>query len=389
MAAGVARAGLFVGRTGRLAGGDRALRAGRRCCFGSGASPGSSATTRSTRSRTTRTTRWSGVKSSARRLGRQGAVGDRHLLRDRHSAVGRGDLVRAAGLAGAGWRSPRPPCISPTRCCVPIPDDGELALSCSARTASAACSSSWQCWSSGFPRARRGGHAFSPIKPARIAESLVERGNQPRAPPPPTPSMSAIARPACRCGSARSTASAAPKARRSASACSCGQRSATAASSDLSDEALAALVERCLAMAAEAPEDPFAGLAPAELLAARRSSRRSTARTRRARLPPSSVPARWRPEGAALGVEGVTNSSGAGGERVGIDHRAGDVGRIFRRLCDERSRLLRVGGRRRRRDDAARSCVAQREASRGPRGAGRNRASRRRADGRAAQPEAA
>src|SRR3954469_18219411 len=45
-----------------------------------------------------------------------------------------------------------------------------------------------------------------------------------------------------------------------------GQRSATVASSDLSDEALAVLVERCLAMAKEAPEDPFAGLAPSEML---------------------------------------------------------------------------------------------------------------------------
>src|SRR5258708_25884908 len=46
-----------------------------------------------------------------------------------------------------------------------------------------------------------------------------------------------------------------------------GQRSATAASSDLSDDALALLVERCLAMAERAPEDAFAGLAPQELLA--------------------------------------------------------------------------------------------------------------------------
>ena len=45
-----------------------------------------------------------------------------------------------------------------------------------------------------------------------------------------------------------------------------GQRSATAASSDLSDEALSALVGRCLAMATEAPEDSYAGLAPADLL---------------------------------------------------------------------------------------------------------------------------
>src|SRR5256885_3323325 len=45
-----------------------------------------------------------------------------------------------------------------------------------------------------------------------------------------------------------------------------GQRSATVASSDLSNEALTTLVERCLAMAKEAPEDPYAGLAPPELL---------------------------------------------------------------------------------------------------------------------------
>src|SRR3954469_2293528 len=45
-----------------------------------------------------------------------------------------------------------------------------------------------------------------------------------------------------------------------------GQRSATVASSDLSDEALGVLAERCLAMAKEAPEDPYAGLAPPELL---------------------------------------------------------------------------------------------------------------------------
>ena len=45
-----------------------------------------------------------------------------------------------------------------------------------------------------------------------------------------------------------------------------GQRSATVASSDLSDEALGVLVDRCLAMAREAPEDPYAGLAPADLL---------------------------------------------------------------------------------------------------------------------------
>src|SRR5437763_9946146 len=90
-----------------------------------------------------------------------------------------------------------------------------------------------------------------------------------------------------------------------------GQRSATAASSDLSDEALATLIERCLAMAEEAPEDPYAGLAPSELL-------------QRGELPmldsvdaaePDLAELRARAlqtEKAALAVEGITNSSGAG-----------------------------------------------------------------------------
>jgi PmbA protein len=45
-----------------------------------------------------------------------------------------------------------------------------------------------------------------------------------------------------------------------------GSRSASVSSSDLSDEALTALVERAAAMAREAPEDPWSGLAPDELL---------------------------------------------------------------------------------------------------------------------------
>lgn len=45
-----------------------------------------------------------------------------------------------------------------------------------------------------------------------------------------------------------------------------GTRSASVSSSDLSDDALAALVERAVAMAREAPEDSYAGLAPQERL---------------------------------------------------------------------------------------------------------------------------
>lgn len=91
-----------------------------------------------------------------------------------------------------------------------------------------------------------------------------------------------------------------------------GQRSATVASSDFSDEALGVLVERCLAMAKEAPEDEYVGLAPDDLL-------------QRGSLPeldfgdavdpdPSELRARaLEAETAALAVNGVTNSSGAGG----------------------------------------------------------------------------
>src|SRR5688500_4734031 len=43
-----------------------------------------------------------------------------------------------------------------------------------------------------------------------------------------------------------------------------GRRNSTVASSDLSKDALETLVERVLAMAGEAPEDQFAGLAPEE-----------------------------------------------------------------------------------------------------------------------------
>jgi PmbA protein len=90
-----------------------------------------------------------------------------------------------------------------------------------------------------------------------------------------------------------------------------GHRSATVASSALSDEALGLLVERCLAMAREAPEDAYSGLASAELL-----ERGAPAfldvddghEPEPAELRERALEA----ETAALAVEGVTNSSGAG-----------------------------------------------------------------------------
>jgi PmbA protein len=90
-----------------------------------------------------------------------------------------------------------------------------------------------------------------------------------------------------------------------------GQRSATVASSDLSDEALGTLVERCLAMAKEAPEDPYAGLAPQALLATGELPAFESFDPRE----PDPTVLRVRAleaENAALAVEGVINSSGAG-----------------------------------------------------------------------------
>jgi PmbA protein len=90
-----------------------------------------------------------------------------------------------------------------------------------------------------------------------------------------------------------------------------GQRSATVASSDLSDESLRVLVERCLAMAGEAPEDPYAGLAPPDLLLREEApflDNEDAVEPNPAELRARALEA----EGAALAVPGVTNSSGAG-----------------------------------------------------------------------------
>jgi len=88
-----------------------------------------------------------------------------------------------------------------------------------------------------------------------------------------------------------------------------GRRQATVSASDLSDATRARLVERAVAMAKLAPEDPYAGLAPADRLArgpfpdldlfdpAERSA---------AELEAAAAEA----EAAALGVEGVAKSEG-------------------------------------------------------------------------------
>jgi PmbA protein len=88
-----------------------------------------------------------------------------------------------------------------------------------------------------------------------------------------------------------------------------GNRQACVSSTDLDPATLDDLVERAIAMAKAVPEDRFAGLAPAELLAREipdldlDDGERPDAGTLRARVRAA--------EAAAMAVEGVTNSEGA------------------------------------------------------------------------------
>src|SRR5688500_15460445 len=90
-----------------------------------------------------------------------------------------------------------------------------------------------------------------------------------------------------------------------------GSRSASVSSSDLSDDALAALVERATAMAREAREDPWAGLAPEERLM--RGESPDIEGDDGAEPSPLELKARSLAiEEAGRGVAGITNSDGAG-----------------------------------------------------------------------------
>ena len=90
-----------------------------------------------------------------------------------------------------------------------------------------------------------------------------------------------------------------------------GQRSASIASSDLGDAALEELAARAVAMARAAPEDPYAGLAPAKLLMQGEWPKLDL------EDPTEPTPALLRElaqeaEDAARAVTGVTNSEGGG-----------------------------------------------------------------------------
>lgn len=95
-----------------------------------------------------------------------------------------------------------------------------------------------------------------------------------------------------------------------------GRRSATVSSSDLSPAALAALVDRVVAMACEAPEDEWAGLAPTDRLAGRDLP--DLALDDGGEPAPAELRARaLAAEDAARAVAGVTNSEGAGASAGG------------------------------------------------------------------------
>jgi PmbA protein len=90
-----------------------------------------------------------------------------------------------------------------------------------------------------------------------------------------------------------------------------GSRSASVSSSDLSDDALSALVERAVAMAREAPEDPWSGLAPEDRLL--RGAAPDVDGDDHADPSPTQLRERAEAaEDAARAVTGVTNSEGAG-----------------------------------------------------------------------------
>jgi PmbA protein len=90
-----------------------------------------------------------------------------------------------------------------------------------------------------------------------------------------------------------------------------GKRSASVSSSDLSSDALTALVERAAAMAREAPDDEYAGLAPEDRLLHGEAVEIDADDG----LDPSPASLKERAlaaEDAARGISGVTNSEGAG-----------------------------------------------------------------------------
>ncbi|RVT43502.1 TldD/PmbA family protein [Sphingobium algorifonticola] len=90
-----------------------------------------------------------------------------------------------------------------------------------------------------------------------------------------------------------------------------GRRSATVSASDMNPASLATLVDRCIAMAGQAPEDAYAGLAPEDRLLRKKPA--SLDLCDKGEPDPAALKERaLEAEDAARAVPGVTNSEGGG-----------------------------------------------------------------------------
>ena len=237
---------------------------------------------------------------------RQGAARHRCVLPRRACSCG----ARRSGRFGpTGWRWPRCSrrrCTSPTRRCAPTPRDGALALRLFRSNRSCGLLVFLAMLVVGLSRPL--GEPAHAIPRTRAAESRCNPGrarHRRRRQRRRRTLRRRRARRASRSASASSKTSAARKARRSACGCSSASARRPSLPRTYRTKRSRPLVERCLAMAREAPEDPYAGLAPPDLLRARRAARCSTAPTMAASpIQPRFALARWRPKHAALGVAG-------------------------------------------------------------------------------------
>src|SRR6476469_8842904 len=218
---------------------------------------------------------------------------------------------RSGQCGRIGWPSlplARPLCIWRTRHFEPTRRTATWRCGCSDPIVPAGFWSRWRCWSSAFPHAS-GGSMLDPERARSLAQRLVERAV----------TAGATSADAVYLGSASSSVEVRLGELESVSRSEgedlglrifLGQRSATVSSSDLAEDSFTVLVERCLAMARQAPEDPYAGLAPTSLL--QRGTPPEVDGADVAELDPAQLKARaLEAESAALAVAGITNSSGA------------------------------------------------------------------------------
>ena len=103
--------------------------------------------------------------------------------------------------------------------------------------------------------------------------------------------------------------------------CFFGQRQASVSGSDISEDALTTLAERCVAMAKVVPEDPYCGLAPAAELA---ETLPEIDVSGDGEIPTETLEVEaLKAEAAALAIEGVKLVSGCGNGWAGQPSRSG------------------------------------------------------------------